>query len=55
MNDFKEMLNELNINLEELNIYIESDKFKKEAQRKIFLEMNKKKLQRSIKLRAGKD
>ena len=31
------------------------DKFKKEAQRKIFLEMNKKKLQRSIKLRAGKD
>ena len=31
------------------------DKFKKEAQRKIFLEMNKNKLQRSIKLKAGKD
>lgn len=31
MDDFKEMLNELNIDLKELNIYIESDKFKKEA------------------------
>ena len=28
MDDFTEMLNELNIDLKELNIYIESDKFK---------------------------